>query len=158
MSFVGGVAQMLTSPAFLMGLIMLLREPKQKPMLTPLLQHLCWRNQVCTARIVCPQAQSTVSVKPEDAGSKSSPTGCCRGSAAALHTRCQLLLCAIRPLLFARFVCCAARVEGSHLQHLPTHRNPSRYRCGSVQAWVQGSYDRFGKGDAHGQTTFFIRS
>eukprot|EP00752_Nemacystus_decipiens_P004045 g3704.t1 len=44
--------QMLTSPAFLMGLIMLLREPKQKPLLLPLLQHLCWRNQLVSKVLI----------------------------------------------------------------------------------------------------------
>eukprot|EP00903_Cladosiphon_okamuranus_P019913 g18301.t2 len=44
--------QMLTSPAFLMGLIMLLRDAKQKPLLLPLLQHLCWRNQLVSKVLI----------------------------------------------------------------------------------------------------------
>ena len=65
---------------------------------------------------------------------------CCRRSGIALgpldHVHHHRFLSAIRLLLVACFVCCAARVEGSHLQHLPAHRDPSRHRRRSVQAWV----------------------
>ncbi|CAM9482017.1 unnamed protein product [Scytosiphon promiscuus] len=44
--------QMLTSPAFLMRLIMPLREPTQKPFLVPLLQHLCWRNRLVSKVVI----------------------------------------------------------------------------------------------------------
>ena len=76
-------------------------------------------------------------------------TVCCRQAKIALPMYHQMNFSpyAIRPLFLARSVCCAARVEGSHLQHLPAHRDPSRYRCRSVQARVQGSHDSFGKGD-----------
>lgn len=49
-------SQMLISPTFLTRLIQLLRDPRRKALLTPLMQHLCWRNKVrqhsSTARLV----------------------------------------------------------------------------------------------------------
>ncbi|CAB1113461.1 unnamed protein product [Ectocarpus sp. CCAP 1310/34] len=59
--------QMLTSPAFLMRLIMLLREPKQKDQLIPLLQHLCWRNQDRKKpRRTCVSRASAIKVENEE--------------------------------------------------------------------------------------------
>lgn len=96
---------MLTSPAFLMGLIMLLREPKQKRLLLPLLQHLCWRNQVsehmCSLGFL-PQACLTASAKPEDVGSKR--PGVVDDEGSHFEHPITLFLCAIRSLLLAHLV------------------------------------------------------
>lgn len=96
-------------------------------------------------RVVCPQAWLAVSVKPEDVqdfGSKLLPVFYMymfnvQGSRFEHPMKLFVIfLYTIRPLVLARLIYCAARVEGSHLQHLPAHRDPSRHRCGSVQAWV----------------------
>lgn len=88
-AFCNSGVQMLTSPAFLMGLIMLLREPKQKSLLFPLLQHLCWRNQVST-RTICLPTRLVCRVC-EARRRRQQATWCCRQSKIALRTPDGLL-------------------------------------------------------------------